>query len=488
MNPETESTGRLKQALKPELRSLVYQTGNAEKRLHEYEQYALLDRVQILMLLKQKMISIESAKAHLKRIAELEQDNYESLLSAPLPRGSYIAWEKALEIDGHSGAIHLGRSRNDINATLAKLNIRQLAGKLIVIGSQLIRSLQQQGKNFSEIVMAGYTHGQPAMTLTFGHTLYGWAIAATRELMDILSALDESESECPLGAGAQGGTELPIDPEYTAKLLGFNGCSANSLDAVGNRSFALKMLSAVARLGLAINRFCEDLMFYSSPQINYIRFDDDLCGASSMMPQKRNPFLCEIVSARMNVASGALVSAQTMFRGTGYTNTAIAGEAMEQIYNGLRAALDGIQLFNALISGIKPNSENMLKTAQDYYTCATPLANYLVRTAGYTFREAHRCVGEWVCRAEEEKVSLAQIFKRECQNLGIPWNADVVMPERVWKTANFGGGPGIVSMVKQKVFIESMIQNLNSRFQVHENRWKTASELCFSLCQKIIVN
>lgn len=460
MRSSSNNTGRLTKHLAQELQSLVYPRKEDKDRLEECFLYANIERAHVLMLLECGLAKEELVRNHLLQLEVLESEQFSSLLSEKTPRGFYMTWERYLQTDEKSCFAHLGRSRNDINATLARLRLRKSIVELLQAGISIVTDCINIGHQYSDLPMAGHTHWQPAMPLSLGHQFYAWGFAIVRELFGILYALNESEEECPMGAGAQGGTNLKINPEYTAFLLGFDGCTHNSLDAVANRSFALHMLAAVSGLALIVNRICQDILFYTSLEVGYFSLSDDLCGSSSMMPQKRNPFLCEIVSAKMLTITGIWNTVLTMLRGTPYTNTAVAGEAMEEIFFALQKTNTGLGIFLALINGIIPNVVRMNEVAKDYYTCATMLANDLVTNSNFSFREAHRVVGEWISDAEKSNRSLVVVACNECKKNDIRFDPDILSPEFAVRFAEYGGGPGPSSLKKQKEKLETKCINI----------------------------
>jgi len=470
------TTGRLNKSLPHHLQELVYPTGNEAAKVKECDLYAKIDRAHISMLLKCGLVTHDWAKDHLEKIADLEREQYASLLSMSTPRGFYMLWENYLEEEDTSFA-HLGRSRNDLNATLARLQMRTAIHDVLMEGLDIIELIQSMAHVNTKTTMAGYTHGQPAMPITFGHQLLAWGFAISREMNVVLQALNNNEAACPLGAGAQGGTNLPIDAAYTAQLLGFERAAFNSLDAVADRSFLIHAAAAASGLACVISRVCQDLLFYASPQVNYVYFDDELCGASSMMPHKRNPYLCEIVAGKMNSIIGKWNYAITTLSGTPYSNTARATEVLQEVLDGLEKTRKGLILFSAILNGLHPNFEKMLATAEDYYTCSTALANELVTKAGYAFRQAHRLVGEWVSKAENHRQSFAEIVQSECRERGININFGILSPDNAMLAAEYGGGPGTMSVEFQTKQLNTKRLGIKNEVTAHTTRWKAADEL-----------
>jgi argininosuccinate lyase len=246
--------------------------------------------------------------------------------------------------------------------------------------------------------MPAYTHFQAAMPISYGYYLLGVAVAVGREI-DALAASSVGVTQCPLGASAVAGTDLPIDPARTARLLGFTAQARHAIDAVASRDVPLRLLACAASLAVVLSRLGTDLQLWSTAEFGFIDFPDRLVGGSSAMPQKRNAFLLEHVKAKAGHVTGAWAAAAGMMTAAPFTNSIEVGtEAMAAVWPGLAAAQDSVLLTQVLVSGARPVPDRMRQRAAEAFTAATWLANRLVRQ-GVAFRTAHHMVGDAVRQA-----------------------------------------------------------------------------------------
>ena len=260
--------------------------------------------------------------------------------------------------------------------------------------------LLSAARRHRHVLMPVYTHFQAAMPVTYGYYLVGVAHALGRDLSALrhaVTGLDRS----PLGAGAVAGTNLPIRPARTAKLLGFEEPPAHAIDAVASRDVPLRVLAAAAGAALTIGRLGTDLQLWSTVEFDFVRFPEHLVGGSSAMPQKRNAFLLEHIKAAAGLAIGAWTAAATTVKSTPFTNSIEVGtEAVAAVWPGLRAVADATLLAQVTVSGARPVPERMAERAEQGFVTATALANELV-AAGVPFRAAHHRVGAAVRAAVE---------------------------------------------------------------------------------------
>jgi argininosuccinate lyase len=435
-------TGRLVGELGLRTRRIVYGELTAAALEAELPLMISVDQAHVAMLAAQKLISPAVARELLRCMDELAAQRFRPLLSRPAPRGLYLMYEGYLiETLGPDvgGVLQTGRSRNDLKATLTSLQLRDW---VLEFGEQAIRLeavLLARARAYHDVVMPIYTHFQAAMPGTYGHYLLGVALAVGREI-DALRAAAAGLSVCPLGAGAVAGTELPIDPAYTASLLGFAAATRHALDAVASRDVPLRLLGAAAGLAVTLSRLATDLQLWSSVEFGFIAFPDRLVGGSSAMPQKRNAFLLEHVKAKPGHAIGAWAASANIMAGKPFTNSIEVGtEAMASLWPGLAAAADAVLLSQVLVSGARPIAERMAERAADGFTTATSLANRLVQH-GMPFRTAHHMVGEAVRRAVDAGSNRLAEFGPPgwLDGIGLA-DAD---PATLVNEQVYGGGPG----------------------------------------------
>jgi argininosuccinate lyase len=283
-----------------------------------------------------------------------------------------------------------------------------------------IRALQEalieQAEKHAAAIMPGLTHLQNAQPVSFGHHLLAYVEMLGRDrgrLADARARLNES----PLGSGALAGTSFPIDRDQTAKDLGFDRPTANSLDAVSDRDFALEFLAACAVCGTHLSRFAEEIVLWLSEPFHFIRLSDAFTTGSSMMPQKRNPDAAELVRAKSGRLVGSLVSLLTVMKGLPLAYSKDMQEDKAPVFESFDTLELCLSVTTGMVRDLKANKEAMKRAAEAGYSTATDLADWLTLKLGLPFREAHRITGALVKRAEELGVPLAGLQLKEMQKL-----------------------------------------------------------------------
>jgi len=435
-------TGRLVGGLGPRTRRVVYGELSQAEIEAELPLMLRVDRAHVVMLAEQKLVSADAAGELLRCMDELEAERFRPLLPRPAPRGLYLMYEGYLiERLGPDvgGVLHSGRSRNDLKATITNLRLREWLLEFAEQAARLEAILLSRARAYRSVVMPIYTHFQAAMPVTYGHYLLGVAFAVGREL-DALRSAAAGLQVCPLGASAVAGTDLPIDPAHTARLLGFPDTTRHALDAVASRDVPLRLLGAAAGLAVTLSRLATDLQLWSTVEFGFVAFPDRLVGGSSAMPQKRNAFLLEHVKAKPGQALGAWAGAASAMAAKPFTNSIEVGtEAMASVWHGLAAADDSVLLSQVLVSGARPVPERMAERAEGGFTTATSVANRLVQH-GVPFRTAHHLVGEAVRKAiDAGSTKLAEFGPPGwLDDVGL---ADLDLAELV-RAHVYGGGPG----------------------------------------------
>lgn len=397
------ATGRLLGGLGARTRHVVYGELSAAQIEAELPFMIRVDRAHLVMLAERQLVPAEAVGSLLRCMDELQRQHYRPLLPRPAPRGLYLMYEGYLiERLGPDigGVLHSGRSRNDLKATITGLRLREW---LLGFAEQAVRLqavLLSRARAYRDVLMPVYTHFQAAMPITYGYYLLGVAVAAGREL-DALRTAAGGLHCCPLGAGAVAGTDLPIEPARTARLLGFTSSTGHALDAVASRDLPLRLLGSAAGLAVTLSRLATDLQLWSTAEFGFVSFPDRLVGGSSAMPQKRNAFLLEHLKAKPAQALGAWAAAAAAMAATPFTNSIEVGtEAVASVWHGLAAAEQSVLLAQVLASGARPDPARMAHSAHAGFTAATSVANRLVHH-GVPFRSAHHQVGEAVRRAIE---------------------------------------------------------------------------------------
>ncbi len=319
--------------------------------------------------------------------------------------------------------LHTGRSRNDQVATDMRLYLRE---ELDRIGEHLIAlqgAIVSVAEREAETIMPGFTHLQPAQPVTFGHHLMAW--------FEMLSRDEERLADCrrrlnrlPLGAAALAGTSFPIDPEMTARLLHFEGLCANSLDAVSDRDFLIEFCASGATLMMHLSRISEELILWSCAQFGFIELDDAFCTGSSIMPQKKNPDVAEIVRGKCARVAGHLSALLMLMKAQPLAYNRDNQEDKQPIFDTVDTIKACLEVYAGMLPGMRVHRERMLEAARRGFSTATDLADYLVRK-GVPFREAHETVGTAVRAGVESGRDLAEMSLGELKRFSDTIEADV---------------------------------------------------------------
>jgi argininosuccinate lyase len=293
--------------------------------------------------------------------------------------------------------LHTGRSRNDQVATDIRLYVRSEIDNLCQLISQLQLSLCDLAEREAETIMPGFTHLQTAQPVSFGHHMMAWSEMLERDygrLQDCRKRVNLS----PLGAAALAGTTFPIDREYTAQLLGFDAPTNNSLDSVSDRDFAIELAAAASLIMTHLSRFSEELVLWSSVQFDFIDLPDRFCTGSSIMPQKKNPDVPELVRGKSGRVFGHLMSLLTLMKSQPLAYNKDNQEDKEPLFDLLDTVRDSLYSYVNMMPAVSCKKENMLAATEKGFATATDLADYLVKK-GLPFRDAHEAVGKAVALA-----------------------------------------------------------------------------------------
>jgi argininosuccinate lyase len=412
-------TGRIGQPVRPEAGQIVFGAGPSEDLREQLRLIATVDRAHLVMLAEVGLIGEAAAARLLATIEGVAAAEFEAVLAAPRPRGIYLAYENHLAgLVGAdvAGVLHTGRSRNDLNATVARMRAREETHGMLRASVGLAEALLEGAERYAEMAMPAYSHYQAGSAITLGSYLLGtgWALLRdTHPLGDVLVEL----SLCPLGAGAGAGTTLPIERSRTAELLGFDGTMPNSLEAVASRAFALRILGALVAIGVTMSRQAGDLLLWSTREFGFVQLPDDLVGSSSMMPQKRNPFLLEHVQGRCAVPAGALAAAAASMGASPFANSVAVGtEAVASLSGTLGSMAEAVELLRLVLAGIEPQQTPMKEAIRLGYGDATAIAEQRV-LEGVPFRRAHHEVGRLVSQAAESGSSLLDAARESAPDL-----------------------------------------------------------------------
>jgi argininosuccinate lyase len=313
-----------------------------------------------------------------------------------------------------AGRLHTARSRNDQVALDFRLYIRDSIDALDRQIMDLQLMLAQRAKSFADAVMPGFTHMQSAQPVTFGHHLLAYVEMLGRDRGRLEDARQRL-NECPLGAAALAGTSFPIDRAATAKALGFDRPTANSLDSVADRDFVLETLSAAAICALHLSRFAEEIVLWVTPQFGFIKLSDKFSTGSSIMPQKRNPDAAELVRGKAGRVIGALNVLLVVMKGLPLAYSKDMQEDKEATFDALETLSLCLAAMTGMVGDFEPDFARMQAAAGAGYATATDLADWLVRKLGMPFREAHHVTGRLVAKAAENTIGLEALSLAEMQ-------------------------------------------------------------------------
>jgi len=303
--------------------------------------------------------------------------------------------------------LHTGRSRNDQVATDIRLYLRTEIDRLAGLIRALQVSLVNLAEQHADTLMPGFTHLQVAQPVTFGHHLLAYFEMLDRDHARLLDAR-KRVNRLPLGSAALAGTTYPIDREFVAAELGFDGVCENSLDAVSDRDFAIEFLACASLIMTHISRLSEELILWMSPRFGFIRLADRFCTGSSIMPQKKNPDVPELARGKTGRVNGHLVALLTLMKGQPLAYNKDNQEDKEPLFDTVDTLSDTLTIFADMIASISVNADSMRRAALEGFSTATDLADYLVKK-GLPFRDAHEAVARAVRHAEARGIDLAQV-------------------------------------------------------------------------------
>ena len=368
------------------------------------------------MLARQRIISnedwsaIEGGMAQI--VSEIESGNFEWSIDL---EDVHLNIEKRLTaLVGDAGKrLHTGRSRNDQVATDIRLYLRDAIDDILALIRAFQQNLLELAEREADTPMPGFTHLQVAQPVTFGHHLLAW-FEMTKRDADRFTDVRRRTNRLPLGAAALAGTTYPIDREFVAAELGFDGVCENSLDAVSDRDFAIEFCAAASLTMMHFSRMSEELVLWMNPRLAFVRIADRFCTGSSIMPQKKNPDVPELARGKTGRVYGHLMSLLTLMKGQPLAYNKDNQEDKEPLFDVVDTLTDTLRIFAEMIAGVSARPENMRDALRQGFATATDLADYLTRK-GLPFRDAHEAVGLAVRRAEELGVDLPQLSLAELQ-------------------------------------------------------------------------
>ncbi len=338
--------------------------------------------------------------------------------------------------------LHTGRSRNDQVATDLRLYARAAAAQIVVAIDDLRRAFLAQARAHVDTLMPGYTHFQRAQPVRLAHHMLAYDAMLERDRGRVTDAAKRADVS-PLGSGALAGTTLPIDREHVAKALGFASITRNSLDAVGDRDFAIELVAACALMQAHLSRLGEELVLWNSQEVGFVKIGEAYCSGSSLMPQKMNPDLAELLRAKSGRSVGAWVTLLTVLKGLPLAYNKDLQETQEPLYDAVETALSTLAVAAGMVASLVFDVDRLRAAIDAGHLVATELADYLV-TKGVAFREAHDVAGHLVRVATAKGVELGKLSLEELKSAHALFDADIsdwLDPARAVDRRDLPGGP-----------------------------------------------
>ena len=427
-----------------------------------YRQDIRGSKAHVQMLAKQGILTEEERDSIIAGLDSILKDVEEGKLLITSEYEDIHSFVEAnlIERIGDAGKkLHTGRSRNDQVALDMKLYVRDEIDELDKELKKLLEALLKIMEENVHTYMPGFTHLQKAQPVTLAHHVGAYFEMFKRDrgrLFDIRKRMNT----CPLGAGALAGTTYPLDREYTAQLLGFDGPTKNSMDSVSDRDYVIELLSALSTIMMHLSRFSEEIILWNSNEYRFVEIDDAYSTGSSIMPQKKNPDIAELVRGKTGRVYGALMSLLTTMKGIPLAYNKDMQEDKELAFDAMDTVKGCIALFNGMLETMELKKENMEKSTKNGFTNATDAADYLVKK-GVPFRDAHSIVGELVLFCVKNRISLDEMPLEEYQKISPVFEQDIyeaISMKTCVETRNTIGAPGPEAMKKvleiQKKYLE----------------------------------
>ena len=438
---KAQRSGRFKEPVDEQVKRFTASVA-FDQRLAKYDIEGSLAHARMLaaagILPRRDLAAIERGLGRVRR--EIESGQFEWSLDA---EDVHLNIERRLTaLAGDAGKrLHTARSRNDQVVTDLRLWLRDEIDQIVKRIVALERALLEQARRHAGLVMPGFTHLQVAQPVTFGHHLLAYVEMLERDRQR-LGEVRSRVNRMPLGAAALAGTSFNIDRKRVARELGFEGLAENSLDAVSDRDFAIEFCAAAALVMVHLSRFSEELVLWMNPRFGFVRLPDRYCTGSSIMPQKKNPDVPELVRGKSARVIGATVALMTLMKGQPLAYNKDNQEDKEPLFDAVDTVKDSLSVFAGMVAGMQPVPRAMRAAVLEGHATATDLADYLVRK-GVPFRDAHEVVARAVREAERLGADLAALPLSKLRQFSKQIGADakrVLTPEGSVAARNHVGG------------------------------------------------
>lgn len=417
------------------------------------------------MLGKQGIIELSESEKIIAELKKIKQDIIDGTLTIDPDAEdihTFIEGELTQRIGQTGKRLHTARSRNDQVALDIRLTLKPEIDTIVSQLKDLVKMLASKAEEYYDTVMPGYTHMQRAQPVTFGHHLLAYCEMLLRDIDRFNDAKDRMDY-CPLGSGALAGTTYPLDRELTASLLGFKGPTQNSLDGVSDRDFCAELAFVSSMTMVHLSRFCEELVLWCSWEFKFIELDDAFSTGSSIMPQKKNPDLAELIRGKSGRVFGDLMGLLTMMKGLPLAYNKDMQEDKEAVFD----ALDTLKLcltpLIPMVDTMTVLKKNMRKAAAGGFINATDCADYLVANKGVPFRDAYKITGELVALCIEKGTTLEELPIEEYKKICPDFDEGVYTAINLEKCVNDRtvlGGPAPENVLKQAKRVKEIIENM----------------------------
>ncbi len=400
-----------------EVMEQINQSISFDKKLYEYDIAGSIAHAQMLM--KKKILTTKEGKDIIRGLKQVKQEIFRGKFKfrTDLEDIHMNVEARLAELIGDTaGKLHTARSRNDQVATDFRLYVRDALDNTDKALAALQKALIIRAEEHYDTIMPGFTHLQTAQPVTFGHHLLAYVEMLGRDRGRVKDARARM-NECPLGAAALAGTSFNTSRKMTAKLLGFNAPTANSIDSVSDRDFAIEFLSCASIISMHLSRFAEEIVIWSSADFNLVRLSDEFTSGSSIMPQKRNPDAAELVRAKTGRIYGSLVNLLVVMKGLSLTYSKDMQEDKEPVFDTVDNLSLCLSAMTGMLKDMKVNKDKMKTAAGRGFSTATDLADWLVQNLGIPFRQCHSISGRIVKFAEERMCKLEEVPLADMQQI-----------------------------------------------------------------------
>ena len=411
----------------------------------------------VTLLQKQGILTKEEKESIIEGLKGIQADVENGTLEITDEYEDIHSFVEANLIDriGDAGKkLHTGRSRNDQVALDMRLYTRDEIEALDTLLKELLEVLLKLMKEHIETYMPGFTHLQKAQPVTLAHHLGAYFEMFKRDRLR-MKDIRKRMNYCPLGAGALAGTTYPLDREYTAELLGFDGPTLNSMDSVSDRDYLIEMLSAMSTVMMHLSRFCEEVIIWNSNEYQFVEIDDAYSTGSSIMPQKKNPDIAELVRGKTGRVYGALMSLLTTMKGIPLAYNKDMQEDKELVFDAIDTTKGCLALFTGMLRTMRFRKQRMEDSAKNGFTNATDAADYLVNH-GVPFRDAHGIVGQLVLYCIDKNIALDDMSLEEYKAISPVFEEDIyeaISMKTCVEMRNTIGAPG-KSAMEQAIALE----------------------------------